>query len=92
MSASVHLAARTEGIKTMAGRLVKIATAVKKATAVAPPRWRLTLTVAKRLLGEVSWGIKLRVTMSAGMSVLDMATDIFVIVRYMREEETRGYK
>jgi len=47
--------------------------------------------VAKRLLGEVSWGLKMRVTMGAGLSILDMATDIFVIVGYMREEETEGY-
>ena len=47
--------------------------------------------VAKRLLGEVSWGLKLRVTMGAGLSLLDMATDIFVIVGYMGNEETRGY-
>jgi len=48
-------------------------------------------TVAKRLLGEVSWGLKLRVTMGAGLSILDMATDIFVIWRYMGGEETEGY-
>ena len=47
--------------------------------------------VAKRLLGEVSWGLKMRVTMGAGLSILDMATDIFVIVGYMGTEETRGY-
>jgi len=47
--------------------------------------------VAKRLLGEVSWGLKMRVTMGAGLSILDMATDIFVIVGYMGNEETRGY-
>ena len=47
--------------------------------------------VARRLLGEVSWGLKLRVCMGAGLSVLDMATDIFVVVGYMGKEETRGY-
>jgi len=47
--------------------------------------------VAKRLLGEVSWGLKLRVAMGAGLSILDMATDIFVLVGYMGNEETRGY-
>ena len=47
--------------------------------------------VAKRLLGEVSWGLKMRVTMGAGLSILDMATDIVVIVGYMGEEETKGY-
>jgi len=48
-------------------------------------------TVAKRLLGEVSWGLKMRVSMGAGLSILDMATDIFVIVGYTREEKTKGY-
>ena len=47
--------------------------------------------VAKRLLGEVSWGLKMRVSMGAGLSILDLATDIFVIWRYMGEEETKGY-
>jgi len=47
--------------------------------------------VGKRLLGEVSWGLKMRVIMGAGLSVLDMATDVFVIMGYMGEEETRGY-
>jgi len=47
--------------------------------------------VGKRLLGEVSWGLKMRVIMGAGLSILDMATDIFVIVGYMRKDETRGY-
>jgi len=47
--------------------------------------------VAKRLLGEVSWGLKMRVTMGAGLSILDMATDIFVIVRYMGKDDTRHY-
>ena len=47
--------------------------------------------VAKRLLGEVSWGLKMRVIIGAGLSMLDMATDIFVILRYMGKEDTEGY-
>ena len=47
--------------------------------------------VAKRLVGEVSGGLKMRVTMGAGLSILDMATDIFVIWGYTKEEETKGY-
>jgi len=47
--------------------------------------------VAKRLLGEVSWGLKGRVILGAGLSILDMATDIFVIVGYMGKEETSRY-
>ena len=48
-------------------------------------------SVAKRLLGEVSWGLKTRVIMGAGLSIMDMATDILVIWGYMGKEETRGY-
>ena len=33
----------------------------------------------------------MRVAMGAGLSILDMATDIFVIVGYMGKEETKGY-
>ena len=33
----------------------------------------------------------MRVAMGAGLSILDMATDIFVIERYMGKDETRGY-
>jgi hypothetical protein len=39
-------------------------------------------TVALRLLGEVSWGLKMRVFLGAGLSVLDMASDINVIRLY----------
>ena len=47
--------------------------------------------VAERLLGEVSWGLKMRVIMGAGLSILDMGTDAFVIVGYMGRGETKGY-
>ena len=47
--------------------------------------------VAKRLLGEVSWGLKMRVITGAGLSIVDMATDIFVIWGYTNGEETKGY-
>jgi len=47
--------------------------------------------VGKRSLGEVSWGLKMRVFMGAGLSIMDMSTDIFVILRFMEKEETRGY-
>ena len=38
--------------------------------------------VALRLLGEVSWGLKMRLFMGAGLSMLDIASDINVIVLY----------
>jgi len=47
--------------------------------------------MGKRLLGEVSWGLKMRLIMGAGLSILDLATDVFVIVGYMGKETTRGY-
>jgi len=47
--------------------------------------------VAKRLLGEVSWGLKMRVITGAGLSILDLATDVFVIVRYVGKDDTRHY-
>jgi len=51
----------------------------------------MVIVVARRLLGEVSWGLKTRVCSGAGLSILDMATDLFVIATYMGAEETRGY-
>jgi hypothetical protein len=48
-------------------------------------------TVALRLLGEVSWGLKLRVSMGAGLSMLDMCSDINVILLYMGNSDTKGY-
>jgi len=47
--------------------------------------------VAKRLLGEVSWGLKGRVVLGAVLSILDMATDAAVIADYLGRDETRGY-
>ena len=43
--------------------------------------------VTKKLLREVSWGLKTRLIMGAGLSVMDLATDVFVIVGYMGKEE-----
>jgi hypothetical protein len=50
-------------------------------------------TVARRLLERVSWGMKFRLYLGAGLSILDMVTDIFVIVHYLSsdEEKTRRY-
>jgi hypothetical protein len=48
-------------------------------------------TVALRLLGEVSWGLKMRVFVGAGMSVLDMASDINVIVLYSNNSDEEEY-
>ena len=42
--------------------------------------------VSQRLLGEVSWGVKMRVFAGAGLSILDMATDISVVVTYWDSE------
>jgi hypothetical protein len=47
--------------------------------------------VALRLLGEVSWGLKTRVFLGAGLSVLDMASDINVIVLYSNNSDQEEY-
>ena len=43
--------------------------------------------VAMRLLGQVWGGLKTRVLMGAGLSILDMITDLSVVTMYMRENE-----
>jgi hypothetical protein len=48
-------------------------------------------TVALRLLGDVSWGLKMRVFMGAGLSVLDMVSDINVIWLYSNSLEEEKY-
>jgi len=47
--------------------------------------------VGRRLLGDVSWGLKARVIIGAGMSIVDMATDIVVVVAYLGEEKKTFY-
>jgi hypothetical protein len=47
--------------------------------------------VAVRLLGEVSWGLKMRVFMGAGLSTLDLVSDINVIVLYLSNPEEAKY-
>jgi hypothetical protein len=47
--------------------------------------------VALRLLGEVSWGLKMRVFLGAGLSILDLASDINVIVLYNSTPEQQAF-
>ena len=44
-------------------------------------------TVAKRILGEVAWGLKWRVSMGAGLSVMDIISDAYMIYQYLTSEE-----
>jgi len=46
----------------------------------------LAVTLAKSLLGSVAWGTQLRLTTGAGLNMLDMASDINVIVLYLRAD------
>jgi hypothetical protein len=48
-------------------------------------------TVALRLLGEVSWGLKMRVFLGAFLSILDMASDINVILLYSNNPDQEKY-
>jgi hypothetical protein len=47
--------------------------------------------MANRLLGEVSWGVKMRISTGAGLSMMDLASDIYVIITYFRDEEQRWF-
>jgi hypothetical protein len=47
--------------------------------------------IAKRLLGEVAWGMKFRVFTGAGLSMLDMASDLTMIAFYLATPEQEGY-
>jgi hypothetical protein len=48
-------------------------------------------TIAKRLLEQVSWGLKARVTVGAGLSILDLVSDLYVVISYSSSETTAGY-
>ena len=47
--------------------------------------------VAKKLLGEVGWGIKLRLFVGASLSVLDVVSDVNVIIIYLGDKDKRKY-
>jgi hypothetical protein len=47
--------------------------------------------VAQRLLEEVPWGMKMRVFTGAGLSMMDMISDINVILLYSTSPETQSY-
>jgi len=47
--------------------------------------------LAKRLLAKVPWGLKLRVSLGASLSLADMVSDVYVIRQYLQEEKTEGY-
>ena len=42
-------------------------------------------TIAKRLLSESGWGLKMRLYSGAFLSIVDMISDIAMIVRYFEE-------
>ena len=42
-------------------------------------------TIALRLIGEVGWGLKMRVFVGAAISTLDLCTDIFMAVTYWNQ-------
>jgi len=51
----------------------------------------MLLEVAQEVMNTAPWGLMWRVCTSATLSVLDIVTDVVVIVGYMGKEETRGY-
>jgi TRAP-type mannitol/chloroaromatic compound transport system permease small subunit len=48
-------------------------------------------TVSLRLLAKVPWGLKMRVFLGAGLSMLDMASDINVILLYTSTSGEKKY-
>jgi hypothetical protein len=48
--------------------------------------------IAQRLLESVSWGLKLRLFMGAGLSMADLATDIFMVYTCVRASEESAEK
>jgi len=51
----------------------------------------MLLEVAQEVMKTAPWGLMWRVCTGATLSVLDIVTDVVVIVGYMGKEETRGY-
>ena len=43
-------------------------------------------TVARRLLGEAGWGLKFRVYIGAGLSIMDMFSDVAMINEFVQTE------
>ena len=48
-------------------------------------------TISYKLMGEVRWGVKARVAVGAGTSMLDLLTDIYVTVMFARDPNKQGY-
>ena len=51
----------------------------------------MLLEVAQEVMNTAPWGLMWRMCPGATLSVLDIVTDVVVIVGYMEKEETRGY-
>jgi len=51
----------------------------------------MMLEVAQEVMNTAPWGLMWRVCTGAILSLLDIVTDVVVIVGYMGKEETRGY-
>ena len=47
--------------------------------------------LAKQKLKNADWGLKARVILGATLSILDMISDIFMIVIYLQDESTVGF-
>jgi len=51
----------------------------------------MLLEMAQEVMNTAPWGLMKKVCTGAFLSVLDIVTDVVVIVGYMGKEETRGY-
>ena len=48
-------------------------------------------TIALKLIGDVGWGLKLRVFLGAALSTLDLITDIYITYTYWLDVEKRAF-
>jgi hypothetical protein len=54
--------------------------------------WRPMMeAIGFQLVGEVPWGVKLRVALGAASSMADLLTDIFMVVLFFRDPKKQGY-
>ena len=50
------------------------------------------ITIAQNLLGEVSWGLKLRTSIGAASSIVDLLTDVYMTYTFWVEEKHNYFK
>jgi hypothetical protein len=89
-SLALHLATNTDSKSAVAEFIAKYP-ALKEFDALYAWFRPMMETVAQKLLKEAPWGVKVRLFGGAGLSTLDMVTDINMIIILMGATATAGY-